>query len=466
MKTIIKSLMALSLLFTVISCDDKDLDPTLSVNKDITTIKSVNDLNLVISGAYDRMTNSFYYGRDILIFGDVRSDNAYSNGNSGRFVTAGSMDMVDSDAYPRDTFTQIYKVIGSCNIVINSSIAGANATETSQISYYKGQALTLRALAHYDLLRLFGQQNVDGGGLTAKGIAYVKEFQSSNLSPSRNTVGEVKDFIYADLDQALSLMNADLDGSKETITTPAVNAIKARVALYFEDWSIAKKASSDAMNTAAANGSRIAQANEFVNSYTMPTPVNSIFELAFRDNDNQSIDGLYNIYAETNYGDVAVLQNFKNQFSPSDVRGSAAMLAVDSKNKLRNVGKFISNSSNVPLIRFEEMVLVNAEASFMLNSADPSVLVSLNSIASNRGADLYIAVTRNDILNERRKELAFEGFRFDDLARTKKDMPIVDALRQTYDDKGAIVFGSYRYAFPIPLVETNANANATQNKGY
>jgi hypothetical protein len=466
MKTIIKSLMALSLLFTVISCDDKDLDPTLSVNKDITTIKSVNDLNLVISGAYDRMTNSFYYGRDILIFGDVRSDNAYSNGNSGRFVTAGSMDMVDSDAYPRDTFTQIYKVIGSCNIVINSSIVGANASETSQINYYKGQALTLRALAHYDLLRLFGQQNVDGGGLTAKGIAYVKEFQSSNLSPARNTVGEVKDFIYADLDQALSLMTADLDGSKETVTTPAVSAVKARVALYFEDWTIAKKASSDAMNAAAANGARIAKANEFVGTYAVPTPVNSIFELAFRDNDNQSIDGLYNIYAETNYGDVAVLQNFKNQFSPFDVRGGAEMLAVDSKNKLRNVGKFISNSSNVPLIRFEEMVLVNAEASYMLNAADPSVLVSLNSIAGNRGADLYIAVTRNDILNERRKELAFEGFRFDDLARTKRDMPVVDALRQTYDDKGAIVFGSYRYAFPIPLVETNANANATQNKGY
>lgn len=458
--------MALSLLFAVISCDDKDLDPTLSVNKDITTIKSVNDLNLVISGAYDRMTNSFYYGRDILIFGDVRSDNAYSNGNSGRFVTAGSMDMVDSDGYPRDTFTQIYKVIGSCNIVINSSIVAANAAETSQINYYKGQALTLRALAHYDLLRLFGQQNVDGGGLTAKGIAYVKEFQSSNLSPSRNTVGEVKDFIYADLNQALSLMTADLDGSKETVTTPAVSAVKARVALYFEDWSTAKKASNDAMNAAAANGARIAQANEFVGTYAMATPVNSIFELAFRDNDNQSIDGLYNMYAETNYGDVAVLQDFKNQFSTSDVRSSAAMLDVDSKNKLRNVGKFISNSSNVPLIRFEEMVLVNAEASFMLNSADPSVLVSLNSIAGNRGAALYITATRNDILNERRKELAFEGFRFDDLARTKKDMPIVDALRQTYDDKGAIVFGSYRYAFPIPLVETNANANATQNKGY
>jgi hypothetical protein len=59
----------------------------------------------VISGAYDRMTNSFIMVVIYYSWQDVRSDNAYSNGNSGRFVTAGSMDMVDSDAYPRDTFT-------------------------------------------------------------------------------------------------------------------------------------------------------------------------------------------------------------------------------------------------------------------------------------------------------------------------------------------------------------------------
>ena len=102
----------------------------------------------------------------------------------------------------------------------------------------------------------------------------------------------------------------------------------------------------------------------------------------------------------------------------------------------------------------------------MLDNNDTTVLPSLNSIAGNRGAVLYATATRDNILKERRKELAFEGFRFDDIARTKKDMPIVDALKQTYDDKGAIVYGSYRYAFPIPLVETNANANSAQNKGY
>ncbi|MBE0391063.1 RagB/SusD family nutrient uptake outer membrane protein [Flavobacterium sp. PL002] len=466
MKIITKSVIALSLLFAVVSCDDKDLDPTLSVNKEVVTITSVNDLRLILSGAYNRMTDKFYYGRDILIFGDVRSDNAYSNGNSGRFVTPGSMDMVDSDAYARDTFTQIYTVVASCNIVINATLVGTTDEETNQINYYKGQALTLRALAHYDLLRLYGQQNVNGGGLSANGIAYITEFKSENLSPVRNTVGEVKDFIYADLDQALSLMSTDLDGSKETITTPAVNAIKARVALYFEDWTIAKDASNTAMTEATAKGTRIALTSEFVATYTTPTPVNSIFELAFRDNDNESIDGLYNIFAETTYGDIVVLDNFKNQFSTTDVRGGSSMLAVDSKNRLRNVGKFIAFESNVPLIRFEEMVLVNAEASFMIDNSDATVLTSINSIATNRGAAAYTSVTLNDILNERRKELAFEGFRFDDIARTKQNMPVADVLKQTYDDKGTIVFGSYRYAFPIPLVETNANANTKQNAGY
>jgi hypothetical protein len=63
-----------------------------------------------------------------------------------------------------------------------------------------------------------------------------------------------------------------------------------------EDWSITKTHSNKAMTAVAAKRSRIAQENEFVNSYTTATYVNSIFELTFRNNDNESIDGLYNIY--------------------------------------------------------------------------------------------------------------------------------------------------------------------------
>jgi len=461
MKKIIYNIIVLSFLFTIVSCDDNDLEPTLSVNKDLSSISSVEDLRLVMSGVYNRMTDYTYYGRDLLVFGDVRSDNAYSNGKSGRFVTVAAMDMVNSDLYPRDTFTQIYRVIASCNIVANSTITGNTPEDKAQIDFYKGQALAIRALAHYDLLRIFGQQHVGTGGLNALAIPYTTAFRDANLTPTRNTVGEVKGFILADLNAALALMDADLNTTKETITTSAVNAIKARVALYFEEWQIAKDASRAAINS---SGARIATKTEFAGTYATTLPVNSIFELASRSDDNQGNNSLYFIYAETVYGDITVLKNLKDQYSATDVRGS--VIGTDSKGKLRNLGKFVSLSSNVPVIRFEEMVLINAEASFMLNNSDPSVLTSMNSIASNRGADLYTTVSRADILKERRKELAFEGFRFDDLARTKSDMPIVDAILQTYDEKGAISYGSYRYAFPIPLSETNANANFIQNVGY
>lgn len=463
MKKYIYNFIVFSVLSTMISCTDSSLEPKLTVNKDLSTISTAGDLGLLVSGAYDRMTSSFYYGRDLMVYGDVRSDNAYSSGLSGRFVTPGAMDMIDSDGYARDTFTQIYAVIANCNIVINSPLVGVSTADQDLIKYYKGEALALRALAHYDLVRLFGQQHVDGGGLSALGIAYIKEFGgTANLSPPRKTVGEVKDLIYADLDQALGLMTPTLDGSKETLRTPAVSAIKARVALYFGDWAIAKSASSLAMDS----GSRIATQAEFAGTYRTTLPVNSIFELASRSDDNIGNNSLYFIYAETVYGDIAVLQNLKDKFSPTDVRGSSNMITNDSKGRLRNLGKYVAMASSVTVIRYEEMVLINAEASFMLNSADPSVLTSLNSITSNRGADPYLVASRENILAERQKELAFEGFRFDDLARTHSDMPVVDALKQTYDDKGAIVYGSFRYAFPIPLVEVSANKNYTQNKGY
>lgn len=90
-------------------------------------------------------------------------------------------------------------------------------------------------------------------------------------------------------------------------------------------------------------------------------------------------------------------------------------------------------------------------------------LAELNKIPANRNAVTYTNATMQNILLERRKELAFEGFRFDDIARTGMDMPLVDNLRQRY---GNVKFGEYKYAFPIPDAEISANSNVKQNFGY
>ena len=451
------------------SCSDSDLEPTLSTNKPSTEIKTLNDLKGLLGGAYDRMTSETYYGRNVVVFGDVRSDNTYANANSGRFATSGSMDMINSNGDADAAFLQMYRVIASCNIIINSNIAvDANIVgHAAAINYVKGQALALRALAHYDLVRIFGQQHVGvgGGDMNSLGVAYVKQFLNDNeMKPKRSSVGEVKAFIYADLNKALEIMDKTLDkGGKKSIRTVAVNAIKARVALYFGDWSIAKAASNEVMISGAA---RVLTATEFPESYKVNEQANSIFELIFLTDDNRGNDSLYNIYNNTAYGDIVVLQDLKNQFSATDVRGT--MITLQEKSRLRNTGKFVKHDIDVVLFRFEEMVLINAEASFRLDPTDASALTNLNKVATNRGDVGYTSVSIPNILLERRKELCFEGFRFDDIARTKMDMPVVDAVKQTYDDIGlpGIAYGSYRFAFPIPLREKNANSNTIQNLGY
>lgn len=457
MKKIIYTVLVFSGIF-LNSCTEKDLEPTLTVNKDVNVISNVGDLKGLLSGAYDRMTSATYYGRNVIVFGDVRSDNAYANGTSGRFLTSGAMDMTNSNVDADDAFLQMYSVIANCNIIINANISGDQVA----IDHVKGQAMALRALVHYDLLRIFGQQHVGTGGLSALGVAYVKQFLApTEMKPKRNTVEEVKSFIYDDLDKALTMMTPSLNGDKKAIRTFTVNAIKARVALYFGDWAIAKTASQAVIT---GSGARVLTAAEYPAAFKANLQANSIFELVFASDDNRGNDSLYNIFNNTAYGDIVALQDLKDQFSSTDVRGG--MITTQEKSRLRNTGKFTKADINVVLFRFEEMLLINAEASFRLNAADPSALTNLNLVATNRGAVAYTSVSIANILLERRKELCFEGFRFDDISRTNMSMPIVDAIRQTYDDLGSLAYGSYRYAFPIPLREMNANSNTIQNKGY
>ncbi len=447
------------------SCNEDSLEPTLAQNKDVeTSITSVQDLQGIANGMYNRMTQTAYYGRDFILYGEVRSDNCYSSGNSGRIITPASMDMGTTDAHATDTWTAIYRVIASANIIIgkeNATISGDEAQKKQII----GQAYAIRALAHFDLLKLYGQQHVTGGNNV--GIPYVMEYKGTNLTPARNTVDEVKGFIYADLTKALTLMSPTLNpSSKQFISTYAVEAIRARVAVYFGDWAIAKTACENVINSGLY---QIVTAANFVASFDTDNPVNSIFELAFSSTDNMNINGLSQIFRGTAYGDVRVLDNLLTIFDAGDVRGSAAMIGNDpaypTTPLLTNLGKYPRSdySSEVYILRYEELILNYAEALFEINNADANALTTLNLVPAQRGANPYAACTKDNILLERRKELCFEGFRFDDLARTHKDMPLVDAFKQRF---GTVLYGSYKYAFPIPRNETNSNPNCTQNVGY
>lgn len=455
------------------SCSEEDLDPSLTQDKSIeTSINTVNDLEAVLIGAYERMSASAYYGRDKIILGEVFSDNTASNANSNRFVVEGQMNLNADSGIASTFWAQAYGVIASANIIIGAEGIGG---DQDQIDHIKGQAYAIRALAHFDLVTFYGQQNVNGGGLSALGVPYVTVFRDSdNLYPSRNTVQEVRDFAYSDLEMAQSLMSASLnDSSKEYFTTYAAAALEARIANYFGDFPSSLAAAKKVVDSGVFS---VASKDAFLNTFAVDGASNSIFEIAFTSTDNPNINGLANIYQKGSYGDVIALPNLVAIYGEGDVRGASeydpaagldptTVIGMEANGTYRNVGKYPSTApydDNVSVIRYEEVVLLYAEA--LLESGDSAeALIWLNKIPANRGAELYEAATKANILLERRKELAFEGFRFHDLARTKMDIPNPDPVLITH---GVVAYGSYNFALPLPSDEVDVNANVVQNTGY
>ena len=476
MKNIYKYLLIFTASALVVSCGESDLEPTLALDKDLSSgINTAADLGFVLNSAYDRMSETGYYGRNQIIMGDVRTDNAYANLNSGRFSDS-DMDYSSTGAGPWST---IYRVIAITNIVIGADTSSLTGS-AGQIAHTQGQAYALRALAHFDLLQDYGQHFITGqGGGASLGVPYVKTYKDpANLEPARGTVASNIGDIAADLTTAIGMMDDSFNISSSYMTKSGAYAILARAALYAGsvDPSLYATADSAAKWVIANSGASPVSATGFTGSFASDNASNSIFELAFSGTDSRGINGIANILRGPTYGDVRVLTgtgpnpDLMDIYDADDVRGAADMLGT-AQGYPTMLGKFptMNGSDNVTLFRVEEMHLIAAETSLRAgNSAD--ALTYLNNIPAIRGlgANYYASATLENILLERRKEFAFEGLRFHDLSRMGMDMPLIDSIKQLNDDLTGTPpsYGSYRYAYPIALSERNANPNMVQNYGY
>lgn len=252
---------------------------------------------------------------------------------------------------------------------------------------------------------------------------------------------------------------------KVFISKTAVKAIEARVANYFKMY---PKALDAAKMIIDSEEYQIVPADNFIKSWAADRNSNSIFELAFSATDNISINGLAYIYrfsgsSGKGYGDISVTENLYTIYEDSDVRKDVIGEVPGNPGYIQNLKKYpdMNGYDNVVVIRYEEMVLIYAEA--LLNTNPGEALTWLNKIPENRGATPYTVATLDNVILERRKELAFEGFRFDDLVRTGRGIPKVEFDQNI---EASIPAGDYRLAYPIPKTELDANSNMVQNEGY
>lgn len=444
----------------VTSCTTDDLNPSLEQNKEgADAIASSSDLEGILQGTYNRMTSSGYYGRDYIVTNEVRTENTWANGRSGRFTTEAGFAYNSAGTYIWDN---AYEVIASANIIINADVESLTdaSDNVDYARHLQGEAYAIRALAHFDLIKTYGQEHVDGGNNL--GVPYVTEFKGEDLIPARGTIDENKAMLYSDIETAFELMSEEFyDSSKQSVSKFTAKALESRFGTWFGDWERVQEASMAVIESGLYS---IIPADQYVASFASGGAQNSLFELAYSDVDNAGNNSLHDIYRGTVYGDISVTPNaFEALYGEGDVRADVfGTEEVGSNVRLRNMGKYMGREANVPIIRYEEVILNLAEA--LLNLGQPEeALTYLNMIPENRNADLYTEATIENILEERRKEFMFEGLYYWDLQRLQMDIVKVDAEQNITE---TIPYGDHRRIHPIGNAELDANSNIVQNPGY
>jgi hypothetical protein len=129
----------------------------------------------------------------------------------------------------------------------------------------------------------------------------------------------------------------------------------------------------------------------------------------------------------------------------------------------------IPNTAYVPLIRYAEVLLSNAEAVNELTGPTSDVYNDLNTIRARANMPpLPVGLSqdqmRQRIRNERRVELAFEGFRYFDIKRWKIAGQV---LNGQYDGLVNRTFTAPKnYLFPLPEQEIRVDTALKQNPDY
>lgn len=428
-------------------------------------LKTEADLSTALNGMYVTARNYSVFGRTIPFIGDLSADNIYiSATNSGRYPQENAYNVNAQNADIQNLWTLSYTAILQANNIISAQVASS-----TNVNQYQGEALTMRALLYWEMVKLFGKPYT--ADASALGVPLVLKYDIT-LRPARNTVKEVYTQVVADLTQAMTKLATSRTNSSY-ITKYAAEAILAKVYLYMGDYANALKSAQDVITNGGYTLTTAANLNAY---WANPAPVTNkletIFELSNDGVNNEGFNSLANMYNQNGYGDGLVSTDLYSLYTDTDARkgliltgtrgGSAALIVNKYQNVTNNADK-----DDIKVIRYADVLLIAAESAARTGD-EATALKYLNQLAMRRDPSLTAyTYTGTDLINaiitERRKELAFEGDRMDDLNRL--GLP-VQRNSQYPASARSIPFGDSRRVNPIPQVEKDSNPQMVQNPGY
>lgn len=483
-KRFIYTLLGVALLGT--SCSDSWLeeDPSDKLAVD-GSVQTVTQAQYAIDGVYDQMSHHSYYNGKFIFNFDVMADDMRASG-TGRlddyyrytFYTESS----DNEMWTRP-YKAMKNVASLLAVIDDVEAEGADAIAAK--NDIKGQALALRGLIHFDLVKTFGKPYTHGGAATALGVPIVTDLVAFDAKMSRNTVEEVYNQVIADFKAGIDLLSDDANHGH--INKAAAQALLARVYLYKGDMANALTYAEEVINN---SGVALMSRDNYVGEWAKDGMSESLFEIVNSSEDNGGLESVGYLSDPDGYGQFVATDPFiaKLEAATYDVRNQ--MLAKDELDRMGRVMKYPgkanepSYTSNTRIVRLSEVYLIAAEAALATDATKAAGYLNAvierayptedvmdtdgTTVLFDHPADVptVTAGTINlaRILEERSLELVAEGHRFHDLVRNNLTITRGDDYwGTTYK---TIEMDDHKIIQPIPRIELDANPNMVQNPGY
>lgn len=287
---ILKIALTLMLLTTILSCSIDNVQPINKLTSE-NTIRDEQSAQSVLNGIYSGW-RAIELNAFPLHLSALGTEGFFSGTVSGS--TGFNANQVKAEnIYMGFLYNAHYKIINGSNFLIEELEKGkAIGISNERKSELIAQAKFSRAMAHFNLLRYFGEfYNLN----STYGIVIRNSFSTEIVFSKRNTVQEVYTSILADLEDASS--NGPSFIPHYYAGKVAATALKARVKLYMNDYEGAASAAQEVLlNT---------------EGYKLETSYKSIFTKTY--NSSEAIFAIY--HTQTPEGGSGMYQVNRTKYS-------------------------------------------------------------------------------------------------------------------------------------------------------
>lgn len=510
MKKISMSFVVIALLIS--SCADYLDVPNPNAIPSDSYFASETDVNNAVSGIYNAIRSNNCIGETSDLFSEERSDNTGrldNQSNAGEPFQFTNFSLLPSNTYLKAHWSALYVSVSRANYVLSyiDDPSIKFTTETNR-AIYKSEALFLRALTYFHLVRKWGD------------VPMVTENLVSFDQIVDNTFRVAKDQVYAqivtDLKEALNSDLPNLQGAsgKGRTCKAAINGLLGQVYLTMAE--LSTNSSQEYFSNAktyleAAYAMRtFGQLSEIPYGDVFDVAKKNacpeiIFQIVYKQGDqnyssgvaarNQSIGETINSLKPASGQGTYVNPDLVNDYEENDVRKDLSVKYADNaKAKAWFITKFRDASSTAGtngyggndfiLMRFADIILMLAEVNERLGNSTEAIgyldqarkRAGLPDYATSNADPVYqskYTTLRSAILHERRVELAFENHRLFDLLRAFGANP--QAFVDYFKTKNQADYGisnlnnvtAKDIYFPIPFDEYKLDPEKMyQNDGY